>query len=82
MKYEIKREETESEVMDWIERNNCDVCVVDDTGLPGEEYMELSNGYTWYAANGEWAKGKFSGAESISKDGISCEEVTSKMEDI
>ena len=38
--------------MYWIERNNSDMCAVNATGLTVEEYMEVTNGYTWYATNG------------------------------
>ena len=34
----------QSEIMDWIERSNSEVCVVSGIGLTGEEYMELSDG--------------------------------------
>ena len=27
--------ERQSEIMDWIERSNCDVCAVNETGLTG-----------------------------------------------
>ena len=37
--------------MDWIERSNCDVCAINETSLTGEEYMEVSDGYTWHAEN-------------------------------
>ena len=37
--------ERQSEIMDWIDRSNCDTCVVNETGLTGEEYMEMSDGY-------------------------------------
>ena len=32
--------EMQSELMDWIEKSNCDVCAVNETGLIREEYME------------------------------------------
>ena len=71
-----------SEIMDWIERSNCDVYAVNETGLRGEEYMEVSDGYTWYAANREWTKGKSGGAWIIIEKGIRCEEVMSNMKDV
>ena len=37
----------QSEIMDWIERSNCDRWAVNETGLTGEEYMEVSDGYSW-----------------------------------
>ena len=36
--------------MDWIERGNCDVCAVNETG---KEYREVPDGYTSYVANRE-----------------------------
>ena len=41
------------EIMDWIERRNCDMCAINETGLAGEECMEVSDGYSWFAANRE-----------------------------
>ena len=49
----MRSRERQSEIMDWIERSNCDVCVVNETGLTGEEYMEVSGGYSWFAENRE-----------------------------
>ena len=40
-----------SEIMDLIEIINYDVYTINDTGLTGEEYMEVTDGCTWYAAN-------------------------------
>ena len=58
----MRSRESRSEIMDWIERSNCDICAVNETGLNGEEYMEVSDGYLWFAANSEWTKGKSGGA--------------------
>ena len=55
---------------DEILRSNCDGCPVNETGLTGEEYMEVSNGYTWYAANREWTKGRSGCAWIIIKEGV------------
>ena len=49
----IRSRERQFEIMDWIERSNCDICTVSETGLTGEEYMEVSDGYSWFAANRE-----------------------------
>ena len=53
--------------MDWIERSNCDICAVNETGLTGEEYMGVSarDGYSWLAANREWTKETSGGAGFI-----------------
>ena len=52
----IRSRERQSEIMDWIERSNCDTCAINKTGLTGEEYMEVSDGYSWFAADREWTK--------------------------
>ena len=33
----MRSRERQYEIMDWIERSNCDVCAVNETGLTGEE---------------------------------------------
>ena len=63
--------------MDWIERSNCDVCAVNETGLTGEAYMEVSDGYSWFAAHRESG-----GADFIIKKGVRSEEIMDKMEDV
>ena len=40
----IRSRERQSDIMDWIKRSNCDICAVNETGLTGEEYMEVSDG--------------------------------------
>ena len=72
----------QSEIMDWIERNNCDICAVNETGLHREKYMEVSDGYSWVAENREWTKRRSGGAGFIIKNGIRCEEMIDKVEDI
>ena len=66
----MRSRERQSEIMDWIERSNCDICAVNETGLTGEEYMEVSDGYSWFAANREWTKGRYGGAGFIIKRGF------------
>ena len=39
----MRSTERQSEIMDWIERSNCDICAVNETGITGEEYMEVSD---------------------------------------
>ena len=58
----MRSRERQSGIMDWIERSNCDFCAVNETGPTGEEYMEVSDGYSWFAANREWTKGRSGGA--------------------
>ena len=78
----MRSRERQSEIMDWIERSNCDICAINGTGLTGEEYMEVSDGYSWFAANREWTKGRSGGAGFIIKKGIRREEMLNKMEDV
>ena len=49
----MRSRERQSKKMDWIERSNCDICAVNEAGLTGEEYMEVSDGYSWFSANRE-----------------------------
>ena len=60
-----KSRDRQSEIMDWIEISNYDICAVNETGMTGEEYMEVSDGYSWFAANREWTKGRSGGAGFI-----------------
>ena len=71
----MRSRERQSEIMDWIERSNCDICAVNETGLTGEEYMEVGDGYSGFAANREWTKGRSGGAGFIIKKGIRYEEM-------
>ena len=52
------------------ERSNCDICAVNETGLTGEEYMEVRDGYSWFSANRECTKGRSGGAGFIIKKGF------------
>ena len=71
-----------SEIMDWIKRSNCDVSAINGTDLTGEEYLDVNNGCTRHAANIEWTKGRYGGGGITIKEGIRCEEITGKMEDV
>ena len=51
----IRSREKACEIMDWIERSNCDICAVNETG------------YAWYAANRAWTKGRSDGVCIIIK---------------
>ena len=62
---QMRSRERKSEIMDWIERSNCNISAVNETGLTGEEYMEVSDGYSWFSANREWTKGRPGGAGFI-----------------
>ena len=78
----VRSRERQSDIMDWIERSNCDICAVNETGLTGEEYMEVIDGSSCFAANREWTKGRSGGACFIIKKEIRCEEMIDKMDDV
>ena len=58
--------------------SNCDVCAVNETCLTGEEYMEVSDGYSWFAANREWINGRSGGAGFIIKRGFDVSKLWTK----
>ena len=39
------------ELEEWIRENKFDVCAISETGLNGDEYVELGTGYEWI---GDW----------------------------
>ena len=39
------------ELMKWIEESDTDVCIVCETGLNDDEYVEVSKKYTWMGNN-------------------------------
>ena len=78
----MRSRERQSEIIDWIERSNCDICAINKTGLIGEEYMEVSDGYSWFTANRDWTKGRSGGAGFIILKRIRCEEMIDNMEDL
>ena len=55
----------------------------DTTYLCQMDYLSiLSDGYSWFAQNREWTKGRSGGAGFIIKNGIRCEVMIDKMEDV
>ena len=46
--------------------------------MTGEQYMEVSDGYSWFALNRDRTKEKSGGAWIIIKEGIICEEVRAR----
>ena len=45
-----------------------DICAINETGLNGDEYVEVSNLYIWVNINRDWSKGKSGGAGFIMKN--------------
>ena len=44
------------ELEEWLRENNCDVCAISETGLNGDEYVELGKGCEWIGANRDGKK--------------------------
>ena len=63
----MRSKEKQSEIMYWIEGNNCDICAANKTCLTGQEYMEVSSGYSWFAENRECTKVRSGGTGFIIK---------------
>ena len=55
---------------------------INETGLNGDEYVEVSNLYRWVGTNRDWSKGKSGGAGFIMKKDIRYEQVMCDCEDI
>ena len=66
----MRSRERQYEILYLIERSNYDICAVNETSLTEEEYMEVSDGYSWFAANRECTKGRSDGACFIIKNGF------------
>ena len=56
----------------WMKKNECDVCAINETGLNGDEYVEVSDEYKWIGTNRDWMRGKTGGAGFVIKSDIEC----------
>ena len=55
---EIRTREKQMELDDWVQKNDCDVFSINETGLNESEYAEVCDRYTWIGTNKDWVKGK------------------------
>ena len=55
------------ELDDWMQKNDCGVCAINETGLNGSEYLEVCDRYTWIGTNRDRVKGKTGGVGFIIK---------------
>ena len=62
--------------------DDCDVCAINETGLNGNEYVEVGDEYKWIWANRDWMKGKSRGVGFIIKRSLECENVICESEDV
>ena len=70
------------ELDDWMQKNDCDVCAINGTGLNGSEYVEVCDRYTWIGRNRDWVKGKTGCAGFIIKPDLKCKRISCDSEDI
>ena len=63
------------ELEKWMSMYDCDICPMHETGLNGDEYLEVSNLYRWVGTNRDRSKGKSRGAGFIMKKKIRYEQV-------
>ena len=47
----IRTREKQIELEVWMKTNECDVCAINETGLNGNEYVEVSDEYKWIGTN-------------------------------
>ena len=53
-----------------MKKNECEICAINETGLNGNEYVEVSDEYKWIGTNRYWMRGKSGGVGFVIK--ISC----------
>ena len=71
------------ELDDWMQKNDCDVCAINETGLNRSEYVEVCDKYTWMGTNRDWVKWKTAGGVSfIIKRDLECKRISCDSEDI
>ena len=66
----------------WMKKNECDVCAINETGLNGNEYVEVANEYKWIGTNRDWMRGKTSGVGFVIKSDMECQRIICNSEDI
>ena len=78
----IRSREKHRELEDWMSTNGYDICAVSETGLNGDEYVEVGKNFKWYGVNRGWMKGKSGGVGFIIKRELSFKEIQCTCEDI
>ena len=65
-----------------MKKNECNVCAINETGLNGNEYVEVSEEYKWIGTNRDWMRGKTGGVWFVMKSDIECQRIICDSEDI
>ena len=78
----IRTREKQMELDDWMQKNDCDVCAINETGLNVSDYVEACGRYKWIGTNRDWVKGKTGGVGFIIKRDLECKRISCDSEDI
>ena len=78
----IRTMEKQMELEEWMKKSDCDVCAINETGLNGNEYVEVGDEHKWIGTNRDWMKGKTGGVGFIIKRSLVCEWVICESEDV
>ena len=70
------------ELEEWMKKSDCDVCAINETGLNGNEYVEVGDEHKWIGTNRDWMKGKTGGVGFIIKRSLECERIICESEDV
>ena len=65
-----------------MQKNDCDVCAINETGLNESEYVEVCDKYKWFVTNRDWVKGKTGGVGLIIKCDLECKKISCDSEEI
>ena len=80
--WKICTREKQMELEVWMKKNECDVCAINETGLNGDEYVEVSDEYKWIGTNRDWMRGKTVGVGFVIKSDIECQRISCDSEDV
>ena len=71
----IRTREKHMELEVWMKKNEYDVCAINETGLNGTEYVEVSDEYKWIGTNRDWMRGKTGGVGFVIESDMECQRV-------
>ena len=64
-----------------MQKNDCDVCAKNDTGLNRSEYVEVCDKYKWIGTNRDWWRENNGGVGFINKRDLECKRIWCDSED-
>ena len=78
----IRTREKQMELEQWMKKNESDICVINETGLNGNEYGEVSNAYKCAGTNKEWMRWKSGVIGFVIKSEMECQRISCDSEDV